>query len=483
MLAGDAERPTSRSRTASIAGDRARARRAGARGARRARAARAAGRDRRPRALQRARAAPTGRAGRPAPPRSPPAAPPPASRCRSTPTRRPSTAPPSTPRSPRRAGRAAVDFALWGGLVPGDLDRLDELAARGVVGFKAFMCDSGIEDFQAVDDDALGAGMERAAALGLPVAVHAERPARLRAAARRRAGARGPPRARRRAELAAIERALELAEETGCSLHVVHVSIGDGVAAVAEARGRGVDATCETCPHYLVLTADDMERLGTLAKCAPPLRPTTEREALWEQLERAVDARRLRPLALPARHEGGRLRRRLGRDRRRADDAAAAARRGPAPRGAARPRSPTSSPARPPAASACPARAASRPAPTPTSRWSSSAASTAVGELRDRHRANPFAGRRLARPRRPYAAARRPHDGRIAHGRAARPREERNLNERPEDHRRTVRVPRALGARGRAEARARRSSSCSRSATRSSTCAGAASRRGSRSAT
>src|SRR5215218_9649861 len=78
-----------------------------------------------------------------------------------------------------QAARAAakVDFALWGGLVPGPLDRLDELAERGAVGFKAFMCDTGIEDFAAADDDVLGAGMERAAALGLPVAVHAERPA------------------------------------------------------------------------------------------------------------------------------------------------------------------------------------------------------------------------------------------------------------------------------------------------------------------
>jgi allantoinase len=176
---------------------------------------------------------------------------------------------------------AVVDFALWGGLVPGDLDRLDELAGRGVVGFKAFMCDSGIEDFPAVDDDVLGAGMARAAVLGLPVAVHAERPARLRAARdgswREWAASRPPA-----AELEAIERALELAEETGCSLHVVHVSTGEGVAAVAEARARGVDATCETCPHYLVLREDDMERLGTLAKCAPPLR--RDPEPLWEHI-------------------------------------------------------------------------------------------------------------------------------------------------------------------------------------------------------
>jgi len=67
----------------------------------------------------------------------------------------------------------------------------------------------------------------------------------------------------------------------------VHVSTGAGVALVAEARGRGVDATCETCPHYLVLTEDDLERLGTAAKCASPLRSAEEREALWAQLGRA----------------------------------------------------------------------------------------------------------------------------------------------------------------------------------------------------
>jgi allantoinase len=177
---------------------------------------------------------------------------------------------------------ALVDFALWGGLVPGDLDRLDELAERGVVGFKAFMCDSGIADFGAVDEDELGAGMERSAALGLPVAVHAESPGLLRPAGRswRDFVASRPV----EAELRAIERALALAELTGCSLHVVHVSSGRGVQLVADARARGVDATCETCPHYLTLTEDDLERLGTRAKCAPPLRPAAEREALWEHL-------------------------------------------------------------------------------------------------------------------------------------------------------------------------------------------------------
>src|SRR5215831_14814338 len=67
-----------------------------------------------------------------------------------------------------------VDFAFWGGLVPGNLDRMEELSERGVVGFKAFMSNSGIEDFPRADDRTLREGMKRAERLGKIVAVHAE---------------------------------------------------------------------------------------------------------------------------------------------------------------------------------------------------------------------------------------------------------------------------------------------------------------------
>jgi allantoinase len=186
---------------------------------------------------------------------------------------------------------ALVDVALWGGLVPGGVEALDELAARGVVGFKAFMCSSGIDDFGSVDDLTLYEGMRRAASLGLPVAVHAESELiTARLAQRARAADRTAMRdfiASRPAiaEVQAIARAIAIAHESGCSLHVVHVSTGRGVAEVAAARRRGVDVTCETCPHYLVLTEEDAEVLGNIAKCAPPLRSREEREALWQALE------------------------------------------------------------------------------------------------------------------------------------------------------------------------------------------------------
>jgi allantoinase len=189
------------------------------------------------------------------------------------------------------AARAAslVDFALWGGLVPGGVDRLAELAERGAVGFKAFMCPSGIDDFEAADDATLEAGLREAGRLGLPVAVHAEDAAlahELGARARGRGAtslrdwcASRPP----LVELRAIGRALELAAAARARLHVVHVSCAAGVDLVAQARGR-VDATCETCPHYLLLDEDDALAIGALAKCAPPLRGAGERERLWERL-------------------------------------------------------------------------------------------------------------------------------------------------------------------------------------------------------
>ncbi len=183
-----------------------------------------------------------------------------------------------------------VDFGLWGGLVPGNLDRLEELAERGVVGFKAFMSNSGIEDFPMCDDLTLYEGMARAGELGCIVAVHAENE-QITSGLARRAIAGGHTGVRdflnsrpAIAEVEAIRRAITFAEDTGCALHIVHVSTGRGVALVAEARARGVDVSCETCPHYLAFTGEDVERLGGIAKCAPPIRSREEQEALWQAL-------------------------------------------------------------------------------------------------------------------------------------------------------------------------------------------------------
>jgi allantoinase len=186
--------------------------------------------------------------------------------------------------------KSLVDFAFWGGLTPGNLDQLEALCERGVVGFKAFMCDSGIDDFPMADDKTLRAGMKQAARLNRIVAVHAEsqRAVQTRTSEIRRAGKTGATDflASRpiQAELEAIGRAIELAGETNCALHIVHVSCGAGVALVASARKHGVNVSCETCPHYLLLTEEDVQRIGAAAKCAPPLRAPAARESLWQFL-------------------------------------------------------------------------------------------------------------------------------------------------------------------------------------------------------
>jgi allantoinase len=186
-------------------------------------------------------------------------------------------------------GSSLVDFAFWGGLVPGNLGRMEELAARGVVGFKAFMA-NGTDDFPAVDDLTLYEGMVRCAELGCLMAVHAEneqltKQLAAQAIAAGRTGPRDfiasrPP----IAENEAIARALLFAEETHCPLHIVHVTTAKGAALIEAARARGVNVSGETCPQYLVFTEDDIEELGVLGKCAPPLRAAPEPDRLWEHI-------------------------------------------------------------------------------------------------------------------------------------------------------------------------------------------------------
>jgi allantoinase len=180
-----------------------------------------------------------------------------------------------------------TDFALWGGIIPGNRDALAALADCGAIGFKAFLSDSGLAEFPRADNVTLLEGMREAARFLLPVSVHAECEEITRTlAARALSGGRTSVRDYLNsrpviAEVEAIQRAALFAGEAGARLHIVHISSGRGVAAALEARRRGVDISIETCPHYLFFTGSDMERIGALAKCAPPLRDDAEREALW----------------------------------------------------------------------------------------------------------------------------------------------------------------------------------------------------------
>jgi allantoinase len=154
---------------------------------------------------------------------------------------------------------------LWAGLVPGNLDELAPLVDRGAMGFKAFMCPSGIDEFPACDDRTLREGMNRIAELDSILLVHAEDPSLLRDPSGPSAVdfiASRPP----EAEIRAIEKCIELSRETGCRVHIVHISTVDGAAML------GGDVSGETCPHYMLYAENDLARIGGTGKCAPPFR-------------------------------------------------------------------------------------------------------------------------------------------------------------------------------------------------------------------
>lgn len=182
--------------------------------------------------------------------------------------------------------KSLVDFGLWGGLVPGNVGELKGLAENGVIGFKAFLSDSGNEDFERVDDPTLLEGMQEIASLNKILALHAESAAITDFLTNEKKDlglvtaddylASRPI----IAEVEAVERALSYAKVTGCSLHFVHISSAAAVEKIEKAKAEGLDVTVETCAHYLLFNHDDLVEKGAVAKCAPPLREKREKEKL-----------------------------------------------------------------------------------------------------------------------------------------------------------------------------------------------------------
>ncbi|RXZ76663.1 allantoinase AllB [Paenibacillaceae bacterium] len=192
-------------------------------------------------------------------------------------------------------GRSAVDYAFWGGLVPGNLEQLAPLSEAGVIGYKAFMSAAGGKQpgaFRESDDATLYEGMKRIAELGRILALHAESEPLIAALTRAQlSGGRtsAADYAASRpvyAEVEAVRRALFYAELTGCALHFVHISSPEAVMEIVKAKRSGMDVTLETCPHYLVLTSEAMHEIGALAKCAPPLRTVELVEEMWQAIAR-----------------------------------------------------------------------------------------------------------------------------------------------------------------------------------------------------
>ena len=190
--------------------------------------------------------------------------------------------------------KAHVDVALCGGLVPSNPKALAGLFAEGVLAFKCFLAESGVDEFSHVHEDELREGMKALARIGAPLFVHAELPEPLSEGEKAAMGL-DPRRYAtylasrpRRAEDAAVELVLRVARETGARAHIVHLSSSDALGLVRRARDEKTSLTVETCPHYLTFTAEEIPDGATEYKCAPPIRERNNREKLWDALREGL---------------------------------------------------------------------------------------------------------------------------------------------------------------------------------------------------
>ena len=184
----------------------------------------------------------------------------------------------------------SVDVGFWGGVVPGNAAELAAMAERGMLGAKCFLCHSGIDDFPASREADLRAAMPVLRDAGTPLLVHAELESGsvpecagdVRAYSTYLASR--PP----SMEDAAIALMIELCRETGCPVHIVHLSSASAIPLIRAAKDDGLPFTAETCPHYLCLTSEEIPDGATQYKCAPPIRESANRDALWAGLAEGV---------------------------------------------------------------------------------------------------------------------------------------------------------------------------------------------------
>jgi allantoinase len=190
-----------------------------------------------------------------------------------------------TKRASARA-QAHVDIGFWGGAVPGNVGELAAMHEAGVLGFKAFLVDSGVPEFPPLGDGDLLDAMTETARLGALLLVHAEDAHTIASApapegASYEAFLRSRPPA---AEDVAIRRVIAAAQASGGRAHVVHLSSSSALPELRAARAGGVNVTVETCPHYLILEASAIRDGATQFKCAPPIRQAENQARLWDAL-------------------------------------------------------------------------------------------------------------------------------------------------------------------------------------------------------
>ena len=177
---------------------------------------------------------------------------------------------------------AVIDVLPYGAITRGQRgEQLADMAAMSpnVCGFS--------DDGRGVQSrELMRAAMLEAKRLGRPIAAHCEDNSLLRGGyihAGEYAKAHGHRGICSESEWGPIARDIELLRETGCAYHVCHISTAESAALIRSAKREGLDITCETAPHYLLLSDSDLQEAGRI-KMNPPLRAERDRRALIEAL-------------------------------------------------------------------------------------------------------------------------------------------------------------------------------------------------------
>ncbi len=178
---------------------------------------------------------------------------------------------------------------FWGGIVPGNTNEIEPLIAKGVLGFKAFLTHSGIDDFPNATEEDLRKAMPILAKYNLPLLVHCELTDDYKVANQNPFSYIDYLASRPKYwEDKAISLMINLCEEYNCKVHIVHLSSSNSIERIAKAKQKGLPLTVETAQHYLYFNAENIQNKQTQFKCAPPIREAENNNLLWEALKSGI---------------------------------------------------------------------------------------------------------------------------------------------------------------------------------------------------
>lgn len=182
-----------------------------------------------------------------------------------------------------------TNVGFWGGVVPGNENEIEGLIECGVLGFKAFLTHSGIDDFANVTEADLVKVMPIIARHGLPLLVHCELTDSInRVNHNNRSYANYLASRPAFWEDDAIALMIRLCEQFNCRVHIVHVSSASSIIQIEQAKQKGLPLTAETAQHYLYFCAEEIKDGQTQFKCAPPIRNKANNNQLWKALQNGI---------------------------------------------------------------------------------------------------------------------------------------------------------------------------------------------------